>query len=330
MISFSIVIPVYNGQKHLELAINSALNQTRQADEVVIYDDCSTDSSVQVATAFGDRVRLVRGQDGPSGFVNGWNKSIAHAKGDYISILHQDDLLYPDFLKAIESAILGNPDCRHVFAVCDYIDEKSAIMDSFPLMDKETVRYSGREYVKAYQKTYGSIPHIHRCPGVVTHRSIFEKDKCLYREQAGHMADDDFFYRVAQYTDVVGLLTPHAAYRQHAGSATSSLDHLRMVRRLAMDYLYQVRQWHDSDFLELPEKRYFEHWALKYIFSMMFQALKCGDRPMFNEARTNYQDTISVGLLCEHGFMLSRLRYLLVLEKMIGFRLLSAIAGLYA
>ncbi len=333
MSTISIVIPVYNGERFLGQAISSALNQTRPADEIVVYDDSSRDTSVELARSFGDRVRVVCGQDGPSGFVNGWNKAISQATGDYIAILHQDDLLYADFIRKISEAIDRYPDVRHFFALCDYIDGRSEVMDAFPPMEKRLVRYTGREYVRAYQQTYGPIPHIHRCPGVVTHRSVFVEDGCRYREAAGHIADDDFFYRVGQYTDVVGVLEPLAAYRQHSGSATSALDHLKMVRRLALDYLYQVRQWHGSEFLDLEQHRYFEHWALKYLFSLLLESLRYRDRELFNEAKSGFGSMMQAGLHNEHRRRLLRIRALLVSEKLFGFRLLSSLlsmSGRYA
>lgn len=59
------------------------------------------------------------------------------------------------------------------------------------------------------------------------HRDIFKV--CQYREEAGHIADDDFFYRVGQYTDVVGILSPLASYRLHSKSETGHLKNMQLV-----------------------------------------------------------------------------------------------------
>jgi glycosyltransferase involved in cell wall biosynthesis len=326
----SVVIPVYNGSRYLHEAIVSVLKQRRPPDELVVYDDGSTDSSVDICQSFGNTIRVVRGEDGPSGFVNAWNKAIACATYDYISILHQDDYLYPDFLGSVESALSIHSDVRHVFAVCDYVNEDSRTVLAFPCMPEQLVRYSSNAYAKAYQQQYGSFPHIHRCPGVVTHRSIFEQDGCRYRSEAGHIADDDFFYRVGQFTDVVGILVPQAAYRHHATSATGKLDDLHLVRRLAEDYLFQVREWRASSFLDSIDKKYFEFWALRYLFKTIFGALKSGNDMLFFDSSRDYASLMSEGLIHRHGKHVTRIRYLLATEKVIGFSRLSTLIRRYA
>jgi len=305
---FSVLIPVYNGERFLSEAIDSALGQKRPANEIVVYDDGSTDASVRIAESYGSRIRLVRGTNGPSGFVNGWNKALACASCDFLSILHQDDVLYPHFLGEVESALLQYPDVRHVFAVCDHIDEHSRATAVFPPMPERLVRYTFSEYVRAYQQSYGEFPHIHRCPGVVTHRSIFERDGCCYRSEAGHIADDDFFYRVGQYTDAAGILVSCAAYRQHRYSATGVLEDLQMTTRLFRDYSYQVRQWSTSQSLGKAEKYYFEYRALRYAFRSLAGALKQQDKELFNDIALSFRDL--KGLLSRQsgtGFKISAL-----------------------
>ncbi|RMH23219.1 MAG: glycosyltransferase family 2 protein, partial [Gemmatimonadetes bacterium] len=58
--TLSVVIPVYNGERWLAEAIESALAQTWQPAEVVVVDDGSTDGSGRLAASFGDPVRLIR------------------------------------------------------------------------------------------------------------------------------------------------------------------------------------------------------------------------------------------------------------------------------
>lgn len=184
--TISIVIPTYNGSKYVAESIESALAQTRPADEIIISDDNSSDSTLDMCKEYEDRISIVRNVNGPSGFVNGWNHAISLASSDYICILHQDDLIDSTFLAEIERAIIANPDVKHLFTPCKLIDgESREIVRPLAHCTEETKRYSGKEYAEAYVFTPG---HIHRCPGVVTHRDIFSK--CQYRAEAGHIADD--------------------------------------------------------------------------------------------------------------------------------------------
>lgn len=328
MSTFSVVIPLYNGERFIREAVASVLAQTRSVDELVVYDDGSTDSGPEICTAFGDAIRLVQGNGGPSGFVNGWNKALELASCDYVSILHQDDFLYPDFFSEIDAVIKVNPAIRHLFAVCDYVDESSRKIAVFPDMQQKEVYYSGNAYAKAYQQQFGQFPHIHRCPGVVTHKSVFKQ--CRYRQEAGHIADDDFFYRVGQYTDVFGLLTPLAAYRIHDASATGGLDDLKLIHRLSKDYLFQVREWAASSFLETPEKEYFNYWALRYLFKALFGALKAGNRMLFDESANDFAALRASFVLDGQQALLRKIRYLLVMKRVLGFDFLRSIVGRYA
>lgn len=261
--TFSIVIPTYNGATFVEQAILSALAQTRPADEILISDDNSSDSTIQVCEKYKDKIKIHRNPQGPSGFVNGWNNAIAKATGAYIAILHQDDLLSSTFLEEAEKALAQNPQIKHLFAPCNYIDGDGNILRAPDYCDGTTRIYTGREYVRAYQ-TVGK-PHIHRCPGVISHRDLLAASP--YRAEAGHIADDDFFYRAGQYTDVIGILKPLASYRLHEQSETGHLKNDQLVSRLAHDYIYQLAQWKDNDFMAGEAYAYFSHWAKHYAFN---------------------------------------------------------------
>lgn len=51
-IKISVIMATYNGEKYLEKQLISIANQTVQADEVLIFDDCSSDSTVEIIKDF--------------------------------------------------------------------------------------------------------------------------------------------------------------------------------------------------------------------------------------------------------------------------------------
>lgn len=257
---FTIVIPTYNGSTYIEEALLSAIKQTRKADAIIVSDDNSTDNTMEICSRYKDVVCIHKNENGPSGFVNGWNNAIRLVDDGFIAILHQDDLLAPTFLEEAEKALEANPDVKHFFVPCNYIDGDGTVMRSPDYCDGSTHRYSGIEYADAY-RVVGS-PHIHRCPGVITHRSIF--DVCQYRAEAGHIADDDFFYRVGQYTDVVGVLKPLASYREHEKSETGHLENIKLISRLANDYLYQLEHVNGNRCISSATNEYFSYCAQRY------------------------------------------------------------------
>lgn len=274
---FTILIPTYNGSTYIEETLLSAINQTRRADAIIVSDDNSTDNTLEICSRYKDVVRIHKNENGPSGFVNGWNNAIRLVDDGYIAILHQDDLQAPTFLEEIEKAINLHPDVKHFFVPCNYIDGNGAIKREPDYCDGTIHRYSGIEYADAY-RTIGS-PHIHRCPGVVTHKSIFAK--CQYRSEAGHIADDDFFYRVGQYTDVVGVLKPLASYREHEKSETGHLENIKLVSRLANDYVYQVEQSESNCCVSKDTHEYFSYWASFYTFQEFVYALTHDNKDLY-------------------------------------------------
>lgn len=270
---FTIVIPTYNGADYIEEALLSAINQTRKADAIIVSDDNSTDNTLEICARYEDEISIHKNGNGPSGFVEGWNNAIRLVNDGYIAILHQDDLLAPTFLEEAESALSQNPDVKHFFTPCNYIDDAGNVIREPDYCNGDTLRYKKDEYINTYI-AYGT-PHIHRCPGVITHRSIF--DVCKYRKEAGHIADDDFFYRVGQYTDVIGVMKPLASYREHNKSETGHLDNIKLVGRLAGDYLYQVSESAANSFYSDNLKAYLKNNATYFGTQYLVLALKLND-----------------------------------------------------
>lgn len=313
--TFSIVIPTYNGSDFVRFAIESALGQTRKADEIIISDDNSIDTTVDVCKKYGDKIKLFINSKGPSGFVNGWNNAIAYAKSDFIVILHQDDFLAPEFLEEIEKAAVANPDVKHFFTPCNYVDSYGVSTNEPTYCDGTYHRYSGKEYVNAYQTIGGpNLIHIHRCPGVVTHRDIFTI--CKYNEAAGHIADDDFFYRVGQYTDVVGVMKSLASYRLHEKSETGHLENSKLVRRLAKDYQYQVDQWSDNDFMTGESYEYLKRHAQQFAFEEILFGIKNNDRDLYIQGLEDWNKVKSLGT-----YLSLKSQLFLLFQKTLGFSL---------
>jgi glycosyltransferase involved in cell wall biosynthesis len=271
--TFSIVIPAHNGEKFIRHAIASAIHQTRKADEIIVADDASTDSTPEIIQSgqWGGSVQYYS-YEKSKGFVDAWNRAITRATSDFVAILHQDDILYPGYLDTIERAMQRFPTIRHYYAACDYIDEAGDIIKKpCGLYSTTPVLYSGKQYAHNYLLGVIINNHIHRCPGVTTSRELL-LNECSYREEAGHIADDDFFLRVGAYTDVVGISQPLAGFRHHTHSATRTLDLLAL--RLARDYVFQVR-FHKSNrtLLDDGDVMKLQVQAVKFINLLLFQSL---------------------------------------------------------
>jgi glycosyltransferase involved in cell wall biosynthesis len=94
----SICIPTYNAAEFLEPCLLSALGQTYPNIEILICDDGSKDSTMEIVNKFYQQhshIRIVQNSTN-SGMVNNWNYCIEQAQGEWIKFLFQDDLLEPD------------------------------------------------------------------------------------------------------------------------------------------------------------------------------------------------------------------------------------------
>ncbi|HUX95279.1 MAG TPA: glycosyltransferase [Bacteroidales bacterium] len=318
--TFSIVIPAYNGSKYIEKTILSALGQNRKADEIIVHDDNSSDTTSQICKKYSNEISYQYNPDGPSGFVNGWNKAIKLSSSDFISVLHQDDILYPEFLEKAEQVLLINPQIRHLFSLCEYIDAEentiisNKVIKKLDYVQNQFIVYKGLDYVKAYQKKYGLAPHIHRCPGVLTHRTIFEEG-CWYNPMAGHIADDDFFYRAGQFTDVIGIMKPLAAYRHHIESETGKTDDILLSKRLSADYLYQLKQWKNSNFIDRDALSYFERNALKFLKRFSAYAFKKKDAQLKKDASILFNNIEQYDLFNKYPCTTMKLLIIQLLNK---------------
>lgn len=125
---FSIVMPVYNGEKYLRSAIDSVLQQSFTDWELLIVDDGSTDSSAETIKSYNDkRIRLLQIEH--TGSANIARKSaFSVAIGKYIQVLDCDDYVSYDFLqKHYQRLIETDADC----VLCDmhYVTDDGAVLN---------------------------------------------------------------------------------------------------------------------------------------------------------------------------------------------------------
>lgn len=99
----SIAMTTYNGAQFVEAQLRSILEQTRQADEIIICDDGSKDDTVNIIrhvmqTSGTDRIRLVENEQN-LGYIRNFYKAISLTKGDYIFLADQDDIWHREKLE---------------------------------------------------------------------------------------------------------------------------------------------------------------------------------------------------------------------------------------
>jgi glycosyltransferase involved in cell wall biosynthesis len=120
----TVVICTYNGERYLADTIDSVLAQTYLNTEVIVVDDGSRDGTVAIIRQYVERdsrIRLFVREN--AGLPASRNFAFAQARGEWIAIIDQDDLCYPERV-AKQVALVGKfPSAGLIFCNTDYIDE---------------------------------------------------------------------------------------------------------------------------------------------------------------------------------------------------------------
>ncbi len=124
----SVAMATYNGAKHLRAQLDSIQSQTRLPDELVICDDCSLDSTVDLVTEFAKtatfQVLIVR-NDARLGSTKNFEKAISLCTGDVIALCDQDDIWLPEKLERQCAMLERDPGLGGVFSDARLIDSQS-------------------------------------------------------------------------------------------------------------------------------------------------------------------------------------------------------------
>ena len=107
MTRISVVLAVRDVAPYLDEALDSALVQVGDDDEVVVVDDGSTDATPELLAARGDRI--VRRRQAPLGVAEARNHGLDHSSGRYVCFLDGDDRLAPGALATLVTALEARP-----------------------------------------------------------------------------------------------------------------------------------------------------------------------------------------------------------------------------
>lgn len=102
ILKISIIVPVYNSSEYLPECLNSIINQSFQDYEVLLINDGSTDSSLNICHKYAEKDSRFRVFDKVNGGVsNTRNLGIKEAKGELIAFNDSDDLIAQDYFKVL-------------------------------------------------------------------------------------------------------------------------------------------------------------------------------------------------------------------------------------
>lgn len=142
----STVIILYNLEKFIDDAIQSVFRQTRQPDEVIVVDDCSTDGSADIVAKYRHKIIYIR-QEKNIGNLRNALSGLKAATGDIVAFLDGDDVWMPNKLEAIEKEFLQDEEV--VLVSHDFIRVDENLQD-LSILDE--TRLNTRRITKSHAK----------------------------------------------------------------------------------------------------------------------------------------------------------------------------------
>jgi glycosyltransferase involved in cell wall biosynthesis len=199
---FSVIITCYNLEKYIARAINSCLNQTLSDSlyEIIVVDDCSTDSSWNTISSFGSMIKAVRHETN-LGVACASNTGIKIAKGKYIARVDGDDFINKNFMYTMSQFLEWNDDIG--FAYCDHIvvNENLERKQSMNTLEKILDHGAGIVFRKKYLEAIG-----------------------LYDENLRNREDYDLILRYIKNFNGHHVRLPYYRYFKRSGSLSTDLQ----------------------------------------------------------------------------------------------------------
>ncbi len=290
----SVIIPVYNGEKTIRETIESVLKQTFSDLELIVINDSSTDSTLEIISSIKDsRIKIFSYPN--AGLASSRNRGIANACGEFISFLDADDLWTPNKLELQLKALQENCQAGVAYSWTDLIDNKSEF-----IRPSSHITANGDVYARLLLVNFlenGSNPLIRK--QALTEVGGFD-------ESLGHAADWDMWLRLAPCYHFVAVPSAQILYRVSANSMSSN------IYRQAVDQIKVL----NKAFAQAPD-------SLQYLkqcsFSNMYKYLifKCFEGNLTKEKSVTAAKLLWLAIENEPSWLRSRVIWKVLLKIII-------------
>src|SRR5690625_3510840 len=199
----TIAIPFYNDEKYLEYAIKSVINQTYTDWSLLLIDDGSVDSSLEIARIYAEkdpRINVVSDGDN-KGLPYRLNQIAGLTTTKYLARMDSDDIMHPDRIKKQLEILENNPKI-------DLLGSNAYSIDQF-----NNIR-GVRKKITSKDSLYKTTSFIH--PTITGKTKWFKKNP--YNMNARRMQDTELWSRTHQHSCFVETQLPLLYYREFGGN----------------------------------------------------------------------------------------------------------------
>lgn len=212
----SIIVPNYNYAHYLGQRLDSILNQTYRDYEIIILDDASTDSSVEVIEKYRncpEVSHIVINEKNTGSPFKQWRKGIQLAKGEWIWIAEADDLAYPTFLETCMKHIRMYENVSICYVDNLYIDQNNRpIRTNEYGPESSYTAYDGPKFASHHLYWYNAISN---ASGVIFRKDFALKIQNLSFQTMRYCGDWMFWFEMARQGTVINVHQQLNLFRQH-------------------------------------------------------------------------------------------------------------------
>jgi glycosyltransferase involved in cell wall biosynthesis len=222
----SICIPTYNRSHLVSRAIDSALSQSETDIEVVLLDDASTDNTREIIASYKDSRLRVESAPRPLGLDWGFNRSLEIARGTYVTVLCDDDLLYPECVSLLADGLDRFPDASFASSAWHLIDARGATIKTIRLVKDAPASGTLVDLRRVVATSWLCHNRIGGTSSVLMRRAALEGGR--FKTRYAQMFDWDMWLRLLKRGPLLYLPRVLSAYRMHDGSL--SARHKRLAQ----------------------------------------------------------------------------------------------------
>jgi glycosyltransferase involved in cell wall biosynthesis len=225
----SVVMPTYNGARHLRSALESVAAEGVEGLEIIVVDDGSTDDTTDIleAAAATMPLRLVAGA-GHAGWVTATNIGMRHVRGAWVCMLHQDDVWMPGRLGSLAEAIARDPHAGLIVGQSEFIDDRGRSIGRWRLPWHGATPGRAETARRLYVQNWLAVPSA--CMRADLLSEVGQLDEDLW-----YTADWDLWLRLVREAPIVSAAGVLSGFRVHASSQTveRSRDVNAFVRQMS-------------------------------------------------------------------------------------------------
>lgn len=227
MISVSIIVPIYNGEKYIERCLNSIISQTLENIEIILVNDNSTDETKSIIEKYSKQYKniVVINKKNNEGVGAARNNGMKIAKGEYIGFIDADDVINDDMYENLyKLAKYSNSD----LAMCSYIRKyNNECVEVSPNISEKNVYYDRKKILNKIIPTFvNNIEYgYYYVWNKLYKREFLEGENIVFEEEITYSEDWLFNLEVFDKAQSFSYINnPYYTYFDNANSLSKNID----------------------------------------------------------------------------------------------------------